>query len=123
MQSHLQPQVFPADTQDSVSSSQTSSGSHSRSSSPLIGPLVVDCVSLVSVESSAVPLAFVSSQNDRVVPTRYQRLIFDAYAGPKKLLTLDGADHGQQLEPQHEQPYIELIKWLSRSACPAPVKP
>ena len=81
----------------------------------------LDCVT--NAARAAAPLAFVSSQNDRVVPTSYQRLIFDAYAGPKKLLTLDGADHGQQLEPQHEQPYIDLIKWLSRTVCPAPVKP
>lgn len=72
-----------------------------------------DVDSVANAAAARAPLAFVSSERDRVVPNRYQRLIFDAYAGEKKILNLAGADHGQPLAPEHEQAYTELIQWLA----------
>lgn len=71
-----------------------------------------DVDALANAAGARAPLAFVSSERDRVVPNCYQRLIFEAYAGEKKMLSLAGAEHGQPLGPEHERAYIELIQWL-----------
>jgi fermentation-respiration switch protein FrsA (DUF1100 family) len=36
---------------------------------------------------------FITSENDTLVPAKYQRLVYDAYRGPKRLVTVPGVDH------------------------------
>ena len=49
--------------------------------------------SIANAKRSKVPAIFVSSTEDGVVPVKYQRRIFKAYAGPFEVLDLRGASH------------------------------
>ena len=63
-----------------------------------------------------VPAVFVSSLRDRIVWSRHQELIIEAYGGEKRVLRLPEADHGCPLtEPQREE-YRLLLEWLRRRA-------
>ena len=73
-------------------------------------PHDVDCVA--NAARASAPLAMLSSECDRVVPDGYQRLIYDAYAGEKRMQTLADTHHGQPLSPEHEPAYLDLIAWL-----------
>lgn len=44
------------------------------------------------------PGVFVLSERDQTVQPRFQRLVVEAYAGPKRVLTLPGADHNDPLD-------------------------
>jgi fermentation-respiration switch protein FrsA (DUF1100 family) len=52
------------------------------------------------------------------VPPRYQRLVIDAYAGPKQLVTVEGADHVFTLSPDEAEEYVRALHWL-RLQCTA----
>jgi uncharacterized protein len=60
------------------------------------------------------PAVILSSQRDRAVPARYQRMILDAYAGEKQVLELPGADHADPLSESQLDRYRELLDWLRR---------
>ena len=36
---------------------------------------------------------FIVSENDTLVPAKYQRTVYDAYRGPKRLISVPGVDH------------------------------
>jgi len=40
-----------------------------------------------------VPAVFLSATRDRVIPPSFHRTVVDAYAGPKRVIELEGADH------------------------------
>jgi hypothetical protein len=66
-----------------------------------------------------VPAVFIMSRMDRTVPYSYQRLVFEAYAGEKRSLLRETADHNTPLAPSDEQAFQQLLDWLwSRAAVP-----
>jgi hypothetical protein len=52
------------------------------------------------------------SERDRVVPSRYQRLAIEAYAGEKKVLVLPNADHVTSMTEDETEEYGSLLDWL-----------
>jgi hypothetical protein len=53
-----------------------------------------------------------SSLRDRHVPVRYQRMIYNAYAGEKQILELPEADHADPLSEDELRRYRDLLDWL-----------
>jgi hypothetical protein len=53
-----------------------------------------------------------SAGRDRIVPPRYQRLVIDAYAGPKQVVTVADADHVFTLSPDEAEEYLRALHWL-----------
>jgi len=58
------------------------------------------------------PAVFIHSQRDRVVPTRYQRLVHDAYAGPMRIVALPEADHATPMTEAEQIGYAKQLDWL-----------
>lgn len=58
------------------------------------------------------PALFVTSEKDRIVPSQYQRLVIDAYAGEKKVLVLPNADHITSMTGGEAEQYESLLDWL-----------
>jgi pimeloyl-ACP methyl ester carboxylesterase len=58
------------------------------------------------------PAVFLSSRRDRVVPTQFQQLVIEAYAGEKQVLHLPTADHADPLSEEELPRYRELLHWL-----------
>jgi pimeloyl-ACP methyl ester carboxylesterase len=52
-----------------------------------------DLDSITLAPEISVPSRVVLAENDRVVPPRYGRRLYEALAGPKELVTIPGADH------------------------------
>ena len=71
-------------------------------------PSVLDAVE--SASQSTCPAMFVRSANDRIVPEKYQRMIFDAYAGKKSEFVLTGVDHHEGVPESQVKDYIRFIQ-------------
>ncbi len=55
---------------------------------------------------------FVQSQGDRVIPCVYQDLIIAAYAGPKRVFTIQNADHHHTIPDRQYDEYVAALAWL-----------
>ena len=71
-----------------------------------------DLDSLANAARATAPAVFVCSGADAVVPPSYQGRVFDAYAGPKRLVEEPSADHNTIPEPATDQPFRDAIDWL-----------
>ncbi len=72
-----------------------------------------------AVENAArchVPALFVQSAADRLVPVNYQQEIIEAYAGPKRVFVIAGADHHDPLPEEQVPAYLEALEWLRVAA-------
>jgi pimeloyl-ACP methyl ester carboxylesterase len=65
-----------------------------------------------NAQRASAPAVFVMSEKDRIVPSRYQRLAIDAYAGRKRLLILPNADHITPMTDDETEQYGSLVGWL-----------
>ncbi len=61
---------------------------------------------------ASAPAVFVTSEKDRIVPSRHQRLVIDAYAGEKEVLVLPDADHVTSMTENEAKQYGSLLGWL-----------
>lgn len=83
-----------------------------------MGPLLVGSripPQLDSIANAArvrFPAVFVMSLADRIVPVPLQRRIIDAYAGPKRVVELAGADHAFELTDDQQREYAAALRWL-----------
>jgi hypothetical protein len=62
------------------------------------------------------PAVFILSKMDHTVPYHYQQLVFEAYAGEKRSLLREAADHNTPLAPEDEKTLQQLLGWLWSSA-------
>ncbi|MFN9540228.1 MAG: alpha/beta hydrolase [Planctomycetota bacterium] len=62
------------------------------------------------------PALFVQSERDRLVPVSYQQEIIEAYAGPKRVFVISGADHHESLPDDQLPAYLEALEWLRAAA-------
>lgn len=67
---------------------------------------------LQNARGSRCPALFVSSEHDRVVPFKYQQMIFQQYLGPKQLLRLSGVGHHDRIPANQSQDYLSQLRWL-----------
>ena len=73
-------------------------------------PKELDCIA--NAKLSKTPCLFVQSELDRVVPTKYQNLIVDAYTGPKRLFQIAGVGHQGMVGEEQQNDYFEALSWL-----------
>ena len=55
---------------------------------------------------------FVLAGADTIVPPKFQREVVNAYAGPKRLVVLQGADHNDPLAEGAERELAKAMDWL-----------
>jgi pimeloyl-ACP methyl ester carboxylesterase len=82
----------------------------------LAGPIALqvprELDSLATAPAVTAPAVFLLAASDTIIPPKYQRLVVDAYAGPKQLLVLEGADHNDPLRARDEARLQEALDWL-----------
>jgi pimeloyl-ACP methyl ester carboxylesterase len=71
-----------------------------------------DLCCIRNARRASAPAVFVMSERDRIVPSRYQRLAIEAYAGEKKVLVLPDADHITSMTEDEAEQYGSLLDWL-----------
>ncbi len=85
----------------------------------LAGPVALgvppELDSLANARHAGAPALFVLSTHDEVVPYKYQQRVYDAYAGPKDLLTLGGG-HNDALTTEAEREMRGKLNQLYRQA-------
>ncbi|HEV7300249.1 MAG TPA: alpha/beta fold hydrolase [Tepidisphaeraceae bacterium] len=90
----------------------------------LAGPVALSIpASLDSVAQArqvTVPAIFIMSDSDELVRPALQRKILEAYAGPRRVITLVGKGHNDSLDrPMELREFGEALDWLlSRSIAP-----
>lgn len=58
------------------------------------------------------PALFFQSAADKLIPPRYQNLIIEAYAGPKRVFAAHGLDHHDPLPDKLREDYLAALAWL-----------
>lgn len=71
--------------------------------------------SLANAARCRQPALFVMSAEDRVVPPSYQQQIVDAYAGDRRVMLVEGADHATPIDESQIGEYVEHLDWLRAS--------
>jgi fermentation-respiration switch protein FrsA (DUF1100 family) len=61
------------------------------------------------------PAVFLSAQDDHTVPPANQQLVFDAYAGPKRIVTYAGG-HNDPWSAETRQQVQAALDWLWQAA-------
>lgn len=68
--------------------------------------------SIANAKRCRAPAIFVTSRRDEVVPFAYQQLVADAYAGSKRVLSREGANHNDPIEGNDQAWMTEQVEWL-----------
>src|ERR1700682_756009 len=79
---------------------------------PFAQKLPGDLDSVANARSVRVPAIFLLAEKDEVVAPRFQRLVFDAYAGEKRVIPLVGADHNSPVEGAGLTNFHDALDWL-----------
>lgn len=72
--------------------------------------------SLANAARCKMPAMFITSGQDEVVPLSYQQRVADAYAGPKRVLSREGANHNDAIEGNDQAWMTQQIEWLWEKA-------
>jgi hypothetical protein len=59
-----------------------------------------------------VPAVFLMADHDEVVRPKYQKMVVDAYAGPKRIVPLVGLSHGSSITGENEARVEAAVDWL-----------
>lgn len=82
----------------------------------LAGPLALqiprDLDSISNAKTIHAPAIFLLAEKDEVVPPRYHRLVVDAYAGEKRVITLRDAYHNTPIEGAALADLYNALDWL-----------
>jgi len=82
----------------------------------LAGPVALqiphELDSVANARASRAPAIFLLAEKDEVVAPRYHRLIVDAYAGDKRVITLHGASHNDPIEGAALADLYHALDWL-----------
>lgn len=62
------------------------------------------------------PVLVVAGENDRIVPPSHSRRVFEAAAGPKRYVSIPGADHNDEELLAGERLMQELLRFLNEAA-------
>jgi uncharacterized protein len=77
-------------------------------------PSELDAVA--NAAAATVPAVFLMSGRDTMVPPKYQRLIFRAYAGPRRRVLLPKAGHNVRFSRHERHEYALGVNWLRRQS-------
>ena len=91
----------------------------------LAGPVALqipkDLDSIASAKGIHAPAIFLLAEKDEVVPPRYHRLVVDAYAGEKRVISLRSAYHNDPIEDTALADLNNALDWMSLTS-PRPPK-
>jgi pimeloyl-ACP methyl ester carboxylesterase len=80
------------------------------------GPIAMQVPGALNATDTAprvhAPAVFLVAERDGLVPPKYQQYVIDAYAGPKRIITLKNTGHHESLQPESERELAEAIVWL-----------
>ncbi len=83
---------------------------------PVASGVPADLNSLRNGPRIHVPAVFVLAEKDTIVPPPYQQMVVAAYGGPKKVVTVLGADHNDPVAGQSAVDLVNAIDWLAGPA-------
>lgn len=87
----------------------------------LVAPVAASLVDSMDAAKTAakvpLPIVFLQSQNDSLVPVEMQQLVIDAHSGPQRLVQLAGLDHDEVPEPEHAPLIRDALDWLWSQTC------
>jgi pimeloyl-ACP methyl ester carboxylesterase len=82
----------------------------------LAGPVALkiprDLDSIANSGAIHAPAIFLLAEQDEVVAPRYHRMVVDAYAGEKRVITLPGAHHNSPIEGAALADLCKALDWL-----------
>jgi alpha-beta hydrolase superfamily lysophospholipase len=82
----------------------------------LAGPLALqipkDLDSVANAKMIRAPAIFLLAEKDEVVAPRFHRLVVDAYAGEKRVISLPGAYHNSPIEDPALADFYRALDWL-----------
>src|SRR5438046_4322864 len=82
----------------------------------LAGPIALqiprDLDSISNAKAIQTPAIFLLAEKDEIVPPRYHRLVVDAYAGQKRVVTLRDACHNTPVEGARLEDVYRALDWL-----------
>ena len=82
----------------------------------LAGPIALqiprDLDSISNAKAIQTPTIFLLAEKDEIVPPRYHRLVVDAYAGQKRVVTLRDAYHNTPVEGEGLADLNHALDWL-----------
>ena len=90
----------------------------------LAGPIALqlpsDLDSVTNAKNIHAPAIFLLAEKDEVVPSRYHKLVADAYAGEKRIIELHGAYHNDPIEVPALRDLNNALGWLLAKASSSP---
>ena len=82
----------------------------------LAGPVALqipkDLDSVSNAKTIHAPAIFLLAEEDEVVPPRYHKLVVDAYAGEKRVISLHGAYHNDPIEGVGLADFYHALDWF-----------
>jgi pimeloyl-ACP methyl ester carboxylesterase len=82
----------------------------------LAGPLALqiprDLDSIANAQAIRAPAIFLLAERDEIIPPRYHKLVVDAYAGQKRVISLPGAQHNDPIEGIGLAEFYHALDWL-----------
>jgi hypothetical protein len=82
----------------------------------LAGPVALqipkDLDSISNAKAIHAPAIFLLAEQDEVIPPRYHKLVVDAYAGEKGVISLQGAYHNDPIESVGLADFYGALDWL-----------
>jgi pimeloyl-ACP methyl ester carboxylesterase len=89
----------------------------------LAGPVALQIPKALDSTANAktirAPAVFLLADKDEIVPPRYHTLVVNAYAGAKRVITLQGAYHNDPIEGAALADLNDALAWLLPNANPA----
>ena len=79
---------------------------------PMAYKIPADLDSVANARTVHAPSIFLLAEKDEVVAPKFQRLVVDAYAGEKRIISLPGAGHNSPIEGVSLANFHEAIDWL-----------
>jgi pimeloyl-ACP methyl ester carboxylesterase len=80
---------------------------------PMAQKIPRDLDSVSNAKAIHAPAIFLLAEKDEVVAPRFQRLVVDAYAGEKRVISLAGADHNSPVEGAGLANFHNALDWLA----------
>jgi uncharacterized protein len=79
---------------------------------PVAAQIPSELDSIANARSVHAPAIFLLAEQDEIVASRYQRLVVDAYAGEKRIISLRGASHNSPIEGTGLADLYKALDWL-----------
>ena len=79
---------------------------------PVAAQIPTDLDSIANARLAHVPAIFLLAEQDEIVAPRFQRLVVDAYAGEKRVITLRSAYHNSPIEGAGLADLYKALDWL-----------